>query len=400
MRMRQQQQQAQQQHQSQGPSWHTPVGGYGANGATPAASSSSGAAPADNSFKIQLPPMGGSGGAQNGNNSAAGHLNSSGGSATQQSSSGETLPPTTNKSPSPSKVAADSRIPSLDDDIQSLMDAIGDDDDDVGISPEGWFKTGKTKDLPDDYPLKIDTDSAATTSKAATSKPLWSPGKEADKKDDSSLSTPEKPPEASEIPKSGKGPAATGTVKINLTKSSGSDSLVSVNLGSISDQADSIKLELGTMADQSEKKGKGRPPGKSKPGPKSKGNKGKMKIEPKVEPASPPPPPAAPGTPEMEGKEDGEEEGGSEEWCPFATTAATCSTAATDAQRSTTCPATFPHSQRSLQMTGFASCAQLPKKWRLIQTRGERRATGNWGNGTGLYAGESCLRCTTFIRRA
>ena len=187
---------------------------------------------------------------------------------------GETLPPTTTKSPSPSKAAAaDSRIPSLDDDIQSLMDAIGDDADGVGISPEGWFNTGKTKDLPDDDPLKIDTDSAATTSKAATSKPLWSPGKEADKKDDSSLSTPEKPPEASEIPKSGarKGPA-TGTVKINLTKSSGSDSLVSVNLGSISDQADSIKLELGTMADQSEKKGKGRPPGKSKPGPKSKVN--------------------------------------------------------------------------------------------------------------------------------
>ena len=154
------------------------------------------------------------------------------------------------------------------------MDAIGDDADGVGISPEGWFNTGKTKDLPDDDPLKIDTDSAATTSKAATSKPLWSPGKEADKKDDSSLSTPEKPPEASEIPKSGarKGPA-TGTVKINLTKSSGSDSLVSVNLGSILDQADSIKLELGTIADQSESKGKGRPPGKSKPGPKSKVNK-------------------------------------------------------------------------------------------------------------------------------
>ena len=152
------------------------------------------------------------------------------------------------------------------------------DDDVVGISPEGWFKgpsaaassarPSNTTPDQDDDPLAIRESSGASGVPVAKEKPPAPPEKTTPG-DDSSLSTPEK-----DVPEGGGGGVEAQTqaaVKINLMgegKSSkkADSSLVSINLGSISDP-DSIKLELGTVSTAPEKK---KPGPKSKAGPKSK----------------------------------------------------------------------------------------------------------------------------------
>ena len=156
----------------------------------------------------------------------------------------------------------------------------GNDDDVVGISPEGWFKgpsaaasaarPSNTTPDQDDDPLAIRESSGASGAAVAKEKPPAPPEKTTSG-DDSSLSTPEKV-----VPEGGGGGGGEAepqaAVKINLTvggsKSSkkADSSLVSINLGSISDP-DSIKLELGTVSTAPEKK---KPGPKSKAGPKSK----------------------------------------------------------------------------------------------------------------------------------